>query len=155
MKFYVAAAAACLSLLSTMACAQERTPPHDHHRTLGDAPITITINPEARVSVVLSGALPATVACGTATNVPVRVVNHGFLTGTLEAALVGHVPTGVKVAFDGQPLKGIREELRELRVTLTEPGATDITVAFKPHHGSPDLGGRDRIHFLMRCTGLG
>lgn len=154
MRFDVVAAAACVSLLSTMARAEEERHLHDHRQS-SDAPITITINPEARVSVVLSGALPASVACGKATAIPVMVVNHGFLTSTLEADLVGYVPTGVKIAFHGQPLKGAPEELRELRITLTEPGATDITVAFKAHHGSPDLGGRDRIHFLMRCTGPG
>jgi hypothetical protein len=28
---------------------------------------------------------------------------------------------------------------------------TDLTIAFKAHNEVPDLGGRDRVHFLMRC----
>jgi hypothetical protein len=115
-----------------------------------DPAIKITINPEARVSVALVGALPSPFSCGTAANLPVKVVNQGFVTARLEAGLVGD-PAGVTLDFDPRPLTGISDELRMLRITLTHSGPTDITIAFKAHNGTPDLGGRDRIHFLIRC----
>jgi hypothetical protein len=59
---------------------------------------------------------------------------------------------GVALEFHPEPLKGIVQELRTLRITLTRPGPTDIALAFRSHNNAPDLGGRDRIHFLMECV---
>src|SRR5258708_4177784 len=42
-------------------------------------PISITINPEARVSVTLGGALPPPVACGKPVALPVKIINQGFV----------------------------------------------------------------------------
>jgi hypothetical protein len=116
-----------------------------------DASILITINPEARVSVKWTGASPAPVLCGTAADLRVRVINQGFVTGTLEAELAGSVPEGVALEFHPEPLHGVAEEYRMLRVTLAKPGLADISVAFRMHHLSADIGGRDRVHFLLRC----
>jgi hypothetical protein len=116
-----------------------------------EPPIVLTINPEARVSVVMAGALPPAVPCGSALDLNVKVVNQGFVTASLEAALVGNAPAGVTLHLDPEPLKGIPEESRILRVTLTHRGQTDLTVAFRAHNEIPDLDGRDRIHFLVEC----
>jgi hypothetical protein len=129
---------------------------HDHHKetetvSANEPPIKITINPEARVSVVLVGALPRPVPCGTAADLPVKIVNQGFVTSRLEAEFVGEVPAGVSLDFHPAPLKGVREEFRNLRITLTKPDPTDLTIAFRAHNETPDLGGRGRIHFLMNC----
>lgn len=116
-----------------------------------DPPIKITINPEARVSVGLAGTLPPPVLCGTTTDLPLRIVNQGFVTASVEASLVGDAPAGVTLYFRPEPLRGVPEELRKLHITLTKPGLTDLTIAFRAHNEIPDLGGRDRIHFLMHC----
>lgn len=129
---------------------------HDHHNeaetvSANEPPIKITINPEARVSVVLSGALPRPVPCGTVADLPVKIVNQAFVTSRLKAEFVGDVPAGVSLDFQPAPLKGMREEIRTLRITLTKPDLTDLTIAFRARNEPPDLGGRDRIHFLMHC----
>lgn len=124
---------------------------HDTSVSANDPPIKITINPEARVSVTLAGALPPSAPCGTAADLSVKIVNQGFVTAQLEAELVGDAPAGVTINFHREPLTGVPEELRKLRITLTKPGPTDLTIAFKAHNEIPDLGGRDRIHFLMHC----
>lgn len=125
---------------------------HVHTTALpGDPPITISINPEARVSVTLGGALPGPVACGRPAVLAVKIVNQGFVTSRLEAELVGDKPEGAALDFRPEPLKAIQKEVRELNVTLTKPGPTDLTIAFRAHNEIPDLGGRDRIHFLMHC----
>ena len=117
-----------------------------------EAPIQITINPEARVSVALTGALPHPVPCGTAAEFYVKILNQGFITSRLEADLVGDTPAGVNLDFHPAPLKGVREEFRQLRITLTRPDPTDLTIKFKAHNDVPDLGGRDRVHFVMHCV---
>jgi hypothetical protein len=117
-----------------------------------EAPIQITINPEARVSVTLAGSLPHPVPCGTAGDFLVKIVNQGFITSRLEAEFVGDTPAGVNLDFHPEPLKGVREEFRHLRITLARPGPADLTIAFKAHNEVPDLGGRDRIHFVMHCV---
>jgi cell division septation protein DedD len=117
-----------------------------------DAPIKITINPEARVSVALAGQLPPPAPCGIATDLPVKIVNQGFVTAQLEAELVGNAPAGVTLDFHPTPLKGLPEEMRALRIVLAQPGPVDLTIAFKAHNEIADLGGRDRVHFLMSCV---
>jgi hypothetical protein len=117
-------------------------------------PIRLTINPEARVSVAMAGAVPSPVACGSALEIPVEVVNQGFVTAPLEVALV-NAPAGVAVHLDPTPLKGVPAESRMLRVTLTQPGLTDLTVAFRARNEIADLGGRDRVHFLVECRQRG
>ena len=146
------AATLAVSVLATSAAVHAQT--HEHAResvSPADPPIKITINPEARVSVTLAGALPPPVACGTAADLRVKIINQGFVTSRLEAELIGKTPAGAKLAFHPEPLKGVPEELRELRITLTKPGPTDLTVSFRTHNNAPDLGGRDRVHFLMSC----
>lgn len=118
----------------------------------GTASIIITLNPESRVSVALSGPPPPPRRCGAVTEFPVKIINQGFVTAQLEAKLVGDPPPpGVAIDFGPEPLKGTPEELRSLRVTLSQPGPVDITISFGARHVAHDLGGRDRIHFLMRC----
>jgi hypothetical protein len=117
-----------------------------------EAPIQITINPEARVSVALAGSLPHTVPCGTAVDFSVKILNQGFITSRLEAEFVGDTPAGVNLDFHPEPLKGVREEFRHLLITLTRPDPADLTIAFKTHNEVRDLGGRDRIHFVMHCV---
>jgi hypothetical protein len=131
-------------------------PAHEHGEGHGpvsptEAPILITINPEQRVSVALGGALPPAAACGTPVHLPVKIENQAFVTFRLEAALVEDVPAGASVMLDPEPLKGVPHELRGMHVMLTKPGLTDLTIAFRARNEAPDLGGRDRVHFLMRC----
>jgi len=142
-------------VIPTLTCAEESGHTHDHHKMEAvsptDPPIKITINPEARVSAVMAGALPAAAPCGTPTELPVKIVNQGFVTAQLEAEIVGEAPAGVSLTFHPELLKGTPEEIRKLHITLTKPGPTDITVAFKARNEIPDLGGRNRVHFLLQC----
>jgi hypothetical protein len=141
-------------ILPALASAGDVEPTPNHHEmeaaSPNDPPIKITINPEARVSVVLAGALPPPALCGEAAELLVTILNQGFVTSRLEADLVGG-PDSVRLDFHPEPLRGVPKELRKLHVTLTQPGPVDLTIAFKTRDEIPDLGGRDRIHFLMRC----
>ena len=112
--------------------------------------IRIVVNPEARVSVTEVGAVPD-VHRGVAAGIPVRIVNQGFVTGVLEAELVGNAPSWVSMEFPPERLKGQPSETRTLRLVFSRRGTADLTIAFRIHTEAPDLGGRDRIHFLVRC----
>ncbi len=139
-------AAAVMLLLPALISAEE-----DRAAPDAEPPIRITINPEARVSVAMAQSFAPTAHRGTAVEIPVKIVNQGFVTAVLEAEIVGGPPPGVALEFQPEPLKGLPQELRKLRITAKYPGTVDLTIAFRTHNEIPDLGGRDRIHFLMRC----
>jgi len=122
------------------ASAQDQTP----------AAINVTINPEERVSVALGPFPPQPAPQGVAFDLPVRIVNQGFATGRLEARLVGDPHPDAVIAFASDRLKGVPAETRMLRITLTSQAPTDLTIAFRLANEAPDLGGRDRIHLLLR-----
>lgn len=159
----IVAVTAVTVLTLTPAAAQDQEQQHENHNAdehahhhaeadkPTDAPIKITINPEARVSVIRAGELPPAAVCGQAMELSVKIVNQGFVTAPLEATLVDSIPAGVRVEFSAKPLTGMREEHRVLLVTLEKPEYLDITVAFRAKNDIPDLGGRDRIHLLLRC----
>jgi hypothetical protein len=132
----------------------------DHHHHDGEAmnmssrhaPIEISINPEARVSVALAAPIPAHNACRRPVILPVKVLNDSFITAQLEARLVENVPSGVMLDFRPAPLSGKPEDWRQLAITLMEPGTKDLTISFKVRNDIPDLGRRDRVHFLISCV---
>lgn len=117
-----------------------------------DAPIKITINPEVRVSVSRGGDLPPPAACDRPIELPVHIVNQGFLTAPLEARMVEPTSGQVQLEFSADRLMGTYEEQRMLRVCLKQPGPVDITIAFRAKNDISELGGRDRIHLLLRCN---
>ena len=129
---------------------------HEHpqmHKTASNNPlITITINPEARVSVMRTGDPPPSASCGTALELPVKLLNQAFVTFSLEATLVDSIPNVAAIEFPVEPLVGTREESRVLRLTLRKPGDADVTISFHAKNDVPDLGGRDRVHLLLHCS---
>ena len=139
-------AAALVLLLPVLILAED-----DGRTPSSEAPIRITINPEARVSVAMAESFASTARPGAALELPVRIVNQGFVTASLEAELVGGAPPGVSLEFHPEQLKGLPAEERILRITARYPGTVDLTIAFRARNEIPDLGGRDRIHFLVRC----
>jgi hypothetical protein len=119
---------------------------HDHAAPVDpEAAITVTINPEARVSVE-RGPPPRPVDCGAATRLPVRVLNEGRVTAPLRASLVSG---DVAMAFEAIPLSGLAEERRTLEITVTGPDPADVTLAFSVSRDPGDGGAR--AHLLIRC----
>jgi hypothetical protein len=115
-----------------------------------DASIVVTINPEGRVSAVLSGDLPRPEHRGAPVALAIKVINQGFATGHLLAVLVGDPPAAATLDFSAERLKGVPLEMRMLRITLTRPAPTDLTIAFRLANEMPDFGGRDQVHLLIR-----
>jgi len=148
---------ACTAVVVTMAWisgagAQEHAG-HQHGASpaLRNAPILVTINPEARVSAKWSGPTPPAAVCGSTVEIPVAVENQGFVTSTLQAHIVGLAPAGVTLRQPPQPLNGHPSEMRAIGITLSEPGPFDVTLEFSIPNEHPDLGGRARVHVLLAC----
>ncbi len=140
-----------LALGSVVASAEDHA---DHPDPLapGDAQIVVTINPEARVSAVLDAPLPASGTCGSATALKVKVINQGFVTAPLRASIVGDGVKHVVVQMDDTKLSGEPQESRTLHLIPLRSDAVDVTIAFSIDKNIGDLGGRDRVHFLVRCS---
>jgi hypothetical protein len=127
---------------------------HAHHHGApppGDAPLVVTINPEARVSVVIGAPMPPPPPCGTATELKVKVINHGFVTAPLKAEIVGDGNQSVELHMDSTKLSGEPEDSRVLHLTALGPDLADVTIAFSIDTNIGDLGGRDRAHVLVSC----
>jgi len=125
---------------------------HHHDPGSAPAPIEITISPEARVSALaMPSALPPHAVCGARLDLPVKIINQAFDTSVLKARLVGNVPPGVTLDFRPARLTGAAEEMRHLTLVLRDASPVDLTLAFTENKGIADLGGRDRIHFILSC----
>jgi hypothetical protein len=139
-----------LALGSAPTIAQE----HAHHHDAlppGDAQIVISINPEARVSAALAAPLPAPGACGSVTELKIKVINNGFITAPLRASIVGDNAPVISLHMDSANLSGQAEEARTLHLTPLGPDLIDVTIAFNIDKNIGDLGGRDRVHLLLNC----
>ena len=116
------------------------------------AAIMVVVNPEARISAVLTGAPLPKPHCGMAAALAVKIVNQGGVTSQLAAELVVNRPRGTILEFRSEPLTGVSLEVRKLFITLNEPTDTDITIAFRLNGRVTDSNGRDRVYFVTRCT---
>lgn len=125
-----------------------------HHEALppGKAQIVLTINPEARVSAVMAAPLQAPGACGSPTELKIKVINQGFITAPLRASIVGDDTSRVSLHMDGAKLSGKTDDFRTLHLIPLGPDPVDVTIAFSIDKNIGDLGGRDRVHFVVRCV---
>jgi hypothetical protein len=145
-------------LLCALVSIAARAEDHTHHGATSapsDAQIVVTINPEARVSAVLGAPLPAPAACGSATALNVRVINQGFVTAALRASIIGDGVSSVALQMESGKLSGESNDSRTLHLITLGPDPVDVTVAFRIDKNIGDLGGRDRIHLLLRCNPIG
>ena len=141
-------------LLMSLVCLTAKAEDHSHHAEAlspSDAQIVVTINPEARVSAVWGAPLPAPITCGTPTEIKVRVINKGFVTAPLRAALIGDGGHQMAVRMDDAKLTGQPEDHRILQLVAREPHLADVTLEFSLDNDIGNLGGRNRVHFLLSC----
>jgi hypothetical protein len=119
------------------------------HTTTADG-LVITINPEARVSVMMAGSR-AFAAADARLELPVTIVNEGKVTMPLAPMLVG-MPSASVRGLESR-LSGASLEYRTVEIVFDPASAapvSDVTLAFTLEGAHADLGGRDRVHFLVR-----
>jgi hypothetical protein len=140
-----------LAFGSVTAIAQDHAHHYDASPPSG-AQIVVTINSEARVSAVLAAPLPAPSACGSVAELKIKVINRGFITAPLQASIVGDDMSRIPIHMDSGKLSGKAEESRTLHLFPREPDPVDVTVVFSIDKNVGDLGGRDRVHFVVHCS---
>lgn len=111
----------------------------------------VTINPEARVRAVLTGAIPPPPHCGTPLILPVRIENEGFVTSRLQARLIADPPVGIALYLDAAPLRGAATENRELRIVPVSQASADVTIAFYALDDTTSAQSGNSVHLLVRC----
>ena len=116
------------------------------------APLQVTINPEARVSVVRTTAPPPRMTCGGAAPWLVRIVNQGRVGSALNATLVGDVAGPVRLQQTIERLAGAAVEYRVLTMTVATTKPIDVTLAFDVGRGTDDLALRSQLSLLVRCA---
>jgi hypothetical protein len=118
------------------------------------APIEVTINPEARVSVRRSAARIPKLICGRPTPLLLRIINEALVTSTLRVRLTGTPVDDTSTSVQPIPrrLAGVSIEYRVLRLSLAHEGITDITLTFDAGAETEDLGSRATVVLLARCV---
>ena len=112
-----------------------------------DAPIAVTINPEARVNVARSGAPIGTLTPGEWHTVAVTIVNDGFVTGPL--AVEAEPVRGLELDLPHHELTGEHRQDAAFRVRLDEPTVVDVTLTFRALGALGGLANHSTVNLLL------
>ncbi|GAA1134886.1 hypothetical protein GCM10009630_36950 [Kribbella jejuensis] len=112
-----------------------------------DAPIAVTINPEARVNVARSGAPVGTLTTGEWHTIPVTVVNDGFVTGPL--VVEAEPVPGLELDAAANELTGEHRQDAAFRVRLDEPTMVDVTLTFRALGALGGLANHSTVNLLL------
>lgn len=149
-------------------CAQAATPPDAEtspdspetpascHTVPADigavAALALSVNPEARIYATVEQHALHACTVGTTLPLPVAVLNTGYVTAPIQPILLAPADGSVELTWDAMPLSGEDREDRILGVIAHVEGFIDITVGFSFPCEPPDLGGRDRLAFLVKSS---
>lgn len=112
-----------------------------------DAPIAVTINPEARVSVVCTGAPIGEPKPGEWHTIDVAVINQGFVAGSL--SIEADPVCGIQLDLPVHELTGEHHQDAAFRIRL-DTSAVDVTLTFRAMTALGGLAKHSTIHFLVR-----
>lgn len=112
-----------------------------------DAPIAVTINPEARVNVARSGAPVGVLTPGEWHTISVTVVNDGFVTGPL--AVEAEPVRGHELDQVVHELTGEHRQDAVFRVRLAEPTMVDVTLSFRALGALGGLANHSTVNLLL------
>ena len=112
-----------------------------------DAPLAVTINPEARVNVARSGAPIGTLKPGEWHTLAVTVVNDGFVTGPL--AIEAEPVSGLRLELPAHELTGEHRQEAAFRVKLDAPTVVDVTLTFRALGALGGLANHSTVNLLL------
>lgn len=116
------------------------------------APIEISINPEARVSVKRTAAMVPDLSCDKPSPWLVRVVNQGFVTSSLNVFTDDQsIEKLAAIEIGKKRLTGSAVEYRILSMKLSSQ-PVGATLRFNAGNDTYDLGNRSRLSLLLRCN---
>jgi hypothetical protein len=117
------------------------------------AAIEVTINPEARVSVIRASASLPRFACGIAEPLLIRILNQGRVTSVLNVHLLGEATAPAASLNPVTPhLAGASVEYRLLILTVKSVRPIDLTLGVDAGPGTGDLAFRSHLSMLLQCS---
>jgi len=117
-----------------------------------DGTLALVVNPEARVYATVEQFAVHGTTIGAPVELDVAVINSGFVTAAIQVDLVGPVDGSIEIEGDRSALTGAPQERRTLRLIPHAEGWIDVTLVFAFPGEPADLGGRDRVHLLVRSA---
>ncbi|WP_344240222.1 hypothetical protein [Kribbella hippodromi] len=115
-----------------------------------DAPITVTINPEARVNVARTTAPIPTLTPNEWHPIPITLTNEGFVTGPL-AITTDPVP-GLDLNLPTHTITGAPRQDLTIHARLHTPTTVDVSLTFKALNALGGLATHSHLHLLLRAT---
>ena len=112
-----------------------------------DAPLAVTINPEARVNVARGSAPIGTLKPGEWHTLAVTVVNDGFVTGPL--AIEAEPVSGLQLELPPHELTGEHRQETAFRVRLDAPTVVDVTLTFRALGALGGLANHSTVNLLL------
>jgi hypothetical protein len=141
------------SLAKLRALLDQSAPAEHIDRLLASlAPIEITINPEARVSISRTATALPNCTLGKRELWLMRIVNQGRVSSTLNLRLLGDEERLVELEQITPQLVGASVEYRVLLLTVIAARPIDLTIAADAGPGTDDLGLRSQLVLLLRCS---
>ncbi|PZF80577.1 hypothetical protein [Jiangella anatolica] len=112
------------------------------------APISVTVNPEARVNVARTATRLGTLAPGVWHPIDVTIVNEGYVTGPL--AIESSPVDGVELELPVHELTGAPRQEGGIRVRFDAPATVDVTLTFRSLASLGGLAQHSTLSLLLR-----
>ena len=112
------------------------------------APISVTINPEARVNVARTATRVEPVASGHWHPIDLTIVNDGYVTGQL--VIESDPVPGVELDLPPHDLTGEPRQEGAIRVRFDSPTIVNVTLNFRALGALGGLATHSAMHLLLR-----
>ncbi|HEY3556990.1 MAG TPA: hypothetical protein VGL05_05995 [Kribbella sp.] len=112
------------------------------------APISVTINPEARVNVARTGSRVESLTAGDWHTIEFPIVNTGYVTGRLE--IEGDPVPGVELDLPVHELTGAPRQEGAIRLRFDAPTVVDLTLSFRALGSLGGLALHSSLHLILR-----
>ena len=113
------------------------------------APIAVTINPEARVSVARTTAPIGRLTPAEWHTIDVTLINDGFVTGPL--AIETEPVPGIELDLPVHELTGEHRQDLAFRVRFNAPTVVDVSLTFRALAALGGLANHSTLHLLLRA----
>lgn len=118
----------------------------------GKAALEVTINPEARVSILRTQAPLNMPQCGKSGAWLVRIINQGFVTAGLSFQSVAPLSAKLLSLEPVTPrLTGAAVEYRALHFMMNETHQMEVTLGVDAGPATSDIGERAKLPLLLQC----
>ncbi|WP_433003586.1 hypothetical protein [Kribbella sp. CA-294648] len=112
------------------------------------APLSVTINPEARVNVARTGSRVRSLAIGEWHTIDFPIVNTGYVTGQL--VIEADPVSDVDLDLPAHELTGEPRQEGAVRVRFDVPTIVDVTLTFRALSALGGLATHSSLHLILR-----